>query len=60
MTEDTNTCLGVFNDLSECNFMYGGERYILTDRDIELLKQGKIINFSVNDEYGCTLQYRGS
>lgn len=59
MTEDKNSCLGVFNSVEECDFMYGGERFVLTDKDIELLKQGKIINFSVNDEYGCTLQYEG-
>ena len=59
MTEDKNICLGVFDDISECDFMYGGECYILTDADIELLKQGKIINFSVNDEYGCALLYKG-
>lgn len=57
MTEDKNICLGVFNNINECDFMYGGEQYRLTDKDIELLKQGKIINFSVNNEYGCTLQY---
>ena len=59
MTEDKNTCLGVFDSISDCDFMYGGEQYVLTDKDIKLLKQGKIINFSVNAEYGCTLQYKG-
>lgn len=60
MIEDKNTYLGAFDNTDECDFMYGGERFVLTDEDIELLKQGKIINFSVNDEYGCTLQYKGS
>ena len=59
MTEDKSICLGIFDSINDCDFMYGGEQYVLTDKDIELLKQGKIINFSVNAEYGCTLQYRG-
>lgn len=60
MIENPANCLGVFDDIKDCNSMYGGEAFVLTDEDIELLKQGKIINFSVNDEYGCTLRYEGS
>lgn len=41
----------------EADFMYGGERYVITDKDIEKLKKGEVLNFFVNDEYGCTLKY---
>jgi hypothetical protein len=37
--------------------MFGGERYTITDKDIEKLKKGEILNFFVNLEYGCTLKY---
>ena len=39
-------------------YMWGGENYTLTDRDIEMLKSGYRINFFVNDEYGCCLDYK--
>lgn len=39
----------------DCDYMYGGCDFVLTDADIAALKAGKIINFSVNCEYGCTL-----
>ena len=55
MIEDPRT--KICHTIKDANFMYGGEIYILTDKDIEILKSGLIINFSVNDEYGCTLQY---
>ena len=49
----------VCDTYDECDYCYGGTNYIITDDDIELLKAGKIINFSVNaGEYGCTLAYR--
>lgn len=47
----------VCDTYEECDYMHGGGDYIITDKDIELLKAGKIINFSVNLEYGCTLTY---
>lgn len=47
----------VCDTYEECNYMHGGGDYIITDKDIELLKAGKVINFSVNLEYGCTLTY---
>lgn len=47
----------VFDSYEECDYEFGGGDYFITDEDIELLKAGKIINFSVNDEYGCTLAY---
>jgi len=47
----------VCDTYEECDYMHGGGDYIITDKDIELLKTGKIINFSVNLEYGCTLAY---
>lgn len=48
----------VVNCLEECEYLYGGNDFIINDEDIELLKSGKIINFSVCDEYGCTLSYK--
>lgn len=42
----------------EADYEYGGEDIIITDKDIELLKSGKILNFDVNMEYGCTLSYK--
>ena len=47
----------VVDSYEEADYLYGGENYFITDKDIELLKQGKIINFSCNDEYGNTLRY---
>ena len=40
--------------------MYGGECFIITNEDIKRLKNGEIINFFVNMEYGCTLKYDGT
>lgn len=48
------------DNYDDCNYMYGGGDYVIDDKDIELLKQGKIINFTVNEEYGCTLAYKQS
>ena len=44
-------------DDKEADFLYGGEQFTITDEDIEKLKNGEILNFFVNDEYGCTLKY---
>lgn len=41
----------------DADFMYGGESYTITDEDIKRLKNGEILNFFVNMEYGCTLKY---
>ncbi len=30
---------------------------VITDEDIELLKSGKILEFSINDEYDCAMAY---
>ena len=40
----------VVDSFQDCDYMYGGEDFVITDEDIELLKSGKIINFSVNIE----------
>lgn len=42
----------------EADYECGGEDIIITDEDIELLKSGKILNFDINMEYGCTLSYK--
>lgn len=44
-------------DYKEADFIYGGEIYVITDDDIERLKNGEILNFFVNEEYGCILKY---
>lgn len=41
----------------ECDYMFGGCDFSINDEDIAALKSGKVINFSVNCEYGCTLSY---
>lgn len=46
------------NSTDEADYEYGGEDIIINDEDIELLKSGKILNFDVNMEYGCTLSYK--
>lgn len=48
----------VRDSYEECDYFWGGNDFILTDEDFELLKSGKILNFSVNGEYGCTLAYK--
>lgn len=45
-------------DYKEADFIYGGEIYIITDDDIDRLKNGEILNFFVNEEYGCILKYK--
>lgn len=45
----------IVDSKKDCDYMYGGRDFVLTDADIAALKAGKIINFSVNCEYGCTL-----
>lgn len=44
-------------DENDADFMYGGELYTISGKDFERLKQGEIINFFVNMEYGCILKY---
>ena len=46
------------DNLDDAVYWYGGEDFVITDEDIELLKSGKILNFDVNAEYGCTLSYK--
>ena len=46
------------DNLDDANYWWGGENFIITDEDIERLKSGKILNFDVNGEYGCTLSYK--
>mgnify|MGYP006991637030 CR=1 FL=1 len=50
----------VVDNKDQCDWLYGGDAYFIDDNDIELLKSGKIINFSVNQEYGCALIYSPS
>ena len=45
-------------DEKDADFMFGGEEFVITDEDIQSLKNGYILNFFVNMEYGCTLKYR--
>ena len=47
----------IIDNIEQADYICGGEDYILTDEDIKVLKDGKIINFDVNWEYGCTLRY---
>ena len=43
---------------ADADFMYGGERFEISDNDIKRLKNGEVLNFFVNMEYGCTLRYK--
>ena len=47
----------VKDKIEDCSYLFGGTDFFITEEDFNLLRQGKIINFSVNGEYGCTLQY---
>lgn len=49
----------IITDRKDANYLYGGSRFIMTEDDIKALREGKIINFSVNDEYGCTIELEG-
>lgn len=44
-------------EYKDAEILYGGELYVITDDDIERLKNGEILNFFVNEEYGCILKY---
>lgn len=49
-------CICIVDTLEECHDWFDRTDFILTDADIEALKQGKIINASVNREYAITLR----
>lgn len=51
----TGELWNIVDSKEECDYIYGGCVFTLTEADIEALRTGKIINFSVNYEYGCTL-----
>lgn len=38
--------------------LYGDFAYIITDEDIEKIKNGKILLIQPNDEYSCFLKYK--
>ena len=42
----------------DADFLYGGERFEITAEDIMRLMLGDVLNFFINDEYGCTLKYK--
>jgi DNA-directed RNA polymerase subunit RPC12/RpoP len=44
----------------DADFLYGGETIEISEIDIQKLRVGWLYNFSVNDEYGCILQYKNS
>lgn len=46
------------DDIKDCFEYFGRNDFILDDKDIEDLKNGKIINASINGEYSMTLRYR--
>ena len=43
-------------DRNEADYICGGENYVIDLEDMIQLIDGKIINFDVNMEYGCTLE----
>jgi len=46
------------DNMEDCFEYFGRNDFILEDKDIEDLKNGKIINASINGEYSMTLRYR--
>lgn len=46
------------DNMEDCMNYYGQNDFILNDKDIEDLKNGKIINASIQGEYSMTLRYR--
>lgn len=51
--------IDIYDTYEECHDRYGRTDFYMTDKDIELLKQGKIICCSVEREYSITLAYKG-
>lgn len=45
------------DDMKDCFNYFGRNDFILNDKDIEDLKNGKIINASIEGEYSMTLRY---
>ena len=43
-------------DRKDADYLYGGENYVIDLEDLIQLLHGRIINFDVNMEYGCTLE----
>ena len=45
--------------LDEAEYVYGGDDYELTDEDLKLLMEGKILNIGINcNEYGITIRIK--
>lgn len=45
--------------LDEAEYFYGGDDYELTDEDLKLLMEGKILNIGINcNEYGITIRIK--
>lgn len=43
-------------DRKDADYIYGGENYVIDIEDMVQLLEGKLLNFDVNMEYGCTLE----
>lgn len=43
-------------DRKDADYIYGGENYVIDIEDMIQLLDGRLINFDVNMEYGCTLE----
>lgn len=44
---------------NDAEYLFGNAgNFVLNDKDIERLKNGEILNFTVAAEYGCTLEYK--
>ena len=44
------------DNYAQCNYLYGGEDFIITKKDLIALLKGKILNADVNWEYGITIK----
>ena len=43
-------------DKNDADYEYGGDNYVIDIKDMIQLLDGKLINFDVCLEYGCTLE----
>ena len=53
---DNVTRFDIKENYDDCNYLYGGEDYIITGHDLIALANGKILNTDINMEYGFTIK----
>ena len=53
-----NNIIDIENETTPFGKRYGGDIFIITDEDIENLKNGKLIGLDVQNEYISYLKYK--